>query len=207
MAALRATPPHSVAPWAEVVPGAPYPMTTDDLLNWSGDDGYRYEVVEGVLVRMAGTRPLAGRVTRRLQLPLAIYVQAHDLGTVTLPDEVYDFEHAGQPNTGLLPDLGFYPHSRDALIEPHRPIPFAPDLAVEVAGVSQKQADMDAKARRYLAAGTALVWVIWPERQRVDVWRRGGDGRIPVATLKPGDMLDGLDIVPGFTHPVADIFG
>jgi len=207
MAALRAIPPRPIAPWAEVVPDAPYPMTVDDLLDWPDDDGYRYEVAEGVLVRMAGTRPTAGRVTRRLQLLLALYVQAHDLGTVTLPDEVYDFERTGQPNTGLLPDLGFYPHERDALIDPRRAIPFAPDLAVEVAGLSQKQADMDAKARRYLAAGTALVWVLWPERQRVDVWRRDGEDRAPAATLAPSDMLDGLNVVPGFIHPVADIFG
>jgi len=204
MAALRATPPHPIAPWAEVVLDAPYPMTVDDLLDWPDDDGYRYEVVEGVLVRMAGARPAAGRATRCLLRPLDAYVEAHDLGTVTLPDEVYDSEHTGQPNTRLLPDLGFYPHERDALIDPRHPIPFAPDLAVEAAGSSQKQTDMDAKARRYLAAGTALVWVLWPEGQRVDVWYR--DSHAPVATLSPGDTLDGRDIVPGFTHPVADVF-
>ncbi len=63
---------------------------------------------------------------------------------------------------------------------------------------------MHAKARRYLAAGTALVWVLWPERQRVNVWRH--DGRAPVTTLASGEMLDGRDVVPGFIHPVADIF-
>jgi len=204
MTALRSHPPDPIAPWAELVPDAPYPMTVDDLLDWPGDDGYRYEVVEGALVRMAGTRPPAGRATRRLLRPLDAYVEAHDLGTVTLPDEVYDFERTGQPNTGLLPDLGFYPHERDESIDPRRAIPFGPDLAVEVAGSSQTQGDMDAKARRYLAAGTALVWVLWPQGRRVDVWRR--DGHAPIATLKPGDTLDGLDVVPGFTHPVADIF-
>jgi Uma2 family endonuclease len=205
MAALRATP-HLLAPWAEVVAGATYPMTVDDLLDWPDDDGYRYEVVEGVLVRMAGTRPQAGRATRRLLRPLDAYVETHNLGTVTLPDEVYDFERSGQPNTGLLPDLGFYPHARDALIEPRRAIPFAPNLAVEVAGTSQKQTDMDAKARRYLAAGTALVGVLWPEAQRVDVWHRDSDGQIVFSTLAPGDIVDGRDVVPGFSHPVADIF-
>ena len=54
-----------------------------------------------------------------------------------------------------------------------------------------------------LPAGTALVWVLWPERQRIDVWHR--DGRAPVVTLTPGDALDGRDGLPGFTHPVADI--
>jgi len=204
MTALRAFPLDSIAPWAEIVPDAPYPMTVADLLDWPDDDEYLYEVVEGVLVRMAGTWPGAGRVTRRLLRPLDAYVETHALGTVTLPDEVYDFEHTGQRNTGLLPDLGFYPHERDELVEPRKAIPFAPDLVVEVAGSSQKQAAMDAKARRYLAAGTALVWVLWPERRRVDVWRHGDHA--PVATLTPGDTLDGLDVVSGFTHPVADLF-
>jgi len=204
MTALRALPSNLIAPWAEIVPDAPYPMTVADLLDWPDDDEYLYEVVEGVLVRMAGTWPAAGRVTRRLLRPLDAYVEAHDLGTVTLPDEVYDFERTGQRNTGLLPDLGFYPHERDELVEPRKAIPFAPDLAVEVAGASQKQRAMDAKARRYLAAGAALVWVLWPEGRRVDVWRHGE--RVPGATLTPGDTLDGLDVVSGFTHPVADLF-
>ena len=205
MTALRTTPPQGIAPWAEIVPDAPYPMTVEDMYNWPEDD-YRYEVVEGVLVRMPGTHPAAGRVTRRLQLPLAIYVQAHDLGTVTLPDEIYDLERTGQRNTGLVPDLGFYPHESDTLIGPRGAIPFAPALAVEVAGQSQRQRELDAKARRFLAAGTALVWVLWPALQRIDIWRRDGNGHTPDATLEPGDVLDGMDVVPGFTHPVADIF-
>jgi Uma2 family endonuclease len=192
----------SIAPWAETVPGAPSHMTVDDLLDWP-DDGYRYELVEGVLVRMAGTRPQAGRVTRRLQLPLTLYVHAHDLGTVTLPDEVYDFEHSGQPNTGLLPDLGFYHAFRESLVEPNRPYPFAPDLAVEVTGAAQKQNEMDAKARRYLSAGTALVWVVWPEKRAVDVWRAGD---VKPTTLSIGATLDGEGVVAGFTFRVADLF-
>jgi hypothetical protein len=50
MSQAYAVPPASVAPWAEIVPAAP-PMTVEDLLNYPGEDGYRYELVEGVLVR------------------------------------------------------------------------------------------------------------------------------------------------------------
>ncbi len=39
----------------------------------------------------------------------------------------------------------------------------------------------------------------------VDVWRRDGAGLDPVGALTHGDTLDGLDVVPGFAHPVADI--
>jgi Uma2 family endonuclease len=194
--------PAPIAPWAELVPDAPPHLTIDDLLNWP-DDGYRYELVEGVLVRMAGTRPQAGRVTRRLQLPLTLHVNAHGLGTVTLPDEVYDFEHTGQPNTGLLPDLGFYYAFRESSVVPNQPYPFAPDLAIEVVGSSQKQDAMDVKARRYLAAGTAIVWVVWPEQRAVDVWHAGD---VKPTTLGISASLDGENVIPGFTLQVADLF-
>jgi len=45
--------PPNPAPWAEVVPGMG-PVTVGDLLTIP-DDGYIYEVVEGVLVRMVGS--------------------------------------------------------------------------------------------------------------------------------------------------------
>lgn len=46
-----------IAPWAEIVPGMD--LVTVDLLLTLPDDGYTYEVVDGVLVRMAGSGRLA----------------------------------------------------------------------------------------------------------------------------------------------------
>jgi hypothetical protein len=61
-----------------------------------------------------------------------------------------------------------------------------------------------AKARRWLAAGTQLIWVIWPATNEVDLWRPGADE--PVETLRLGDSLDGLDVLPCFRCPVASLF-
>jgi Uma2 family endonuclease len=180
-------------------------MTVEDLLRWAGDESWRYEVVEGVLVRVAGSRPKAVRVTMQLLRALDAHVENHRLGHVTPPDAVYDFEHRGQPNTGLLPDIGFYYAEREALVLDDQPYPFAPDLAVEIASPSQKQEELDAKARRYLAGGTSLVWVVWPEERTVDVWR-AADRLRPGKTLGVEGMLDGEDVVGGFTYPIADLF-
>jgi hypothetical protein len=60
----HALPSNPIAPWAEIVPGAP-PMTADDLLTLP-DDGSIYEVVDGVLVRMAGSGDLATTTAMRL---------------------------------------------------------------------------------------------------------------------------------------------
>jgi Uma2 family endonuclease len=165
----RETRSQTFAPWAEVVPDTE-PATVDSLLTLP-DDGWQYEVVEGV----------------------------------------YRFPGA---ETALLPDVGFY----GAALFPYvtdrdKPVPFAPELAVEVASPSQDAGDMAAKAARYLRGGTRLVWVVWPHTQTVDVWHAGDLRPRPEdmrssTTLHAtaGAAFDGEDVVPGFSHPVADIF-
>ena len=202
MSPVHAYPQESIAPWAEVVPDVPR-MTLAEFLDYEGEDGYRYELVEGILVRMGGTRPRAGRVTRKLFFALTAHVQHHGLGTVTQPDEVYDFEQSGQRDTGLLPDVGFYYAFREPLVDLDKAFPFAPDLAVEMASPQQYRPELRAKAVRYLAGGTALVWVVWPQRQQVDVWRPGGS---EATSLSIDAVLDGEDVVAGFTYPVAALF-
>ncbi len=199
----------ALAPWAETVPDAG-PATVDDLLTLP-DDGWRYEVVEGVLVRMAGSGNVATIIAGLILTSLNVFVRPRRMGRVTGADGVYRFPGA---ETGLLPDVGFYSAALFPRVhDMDKPVPFAPELAVEVASPAQTAGDMAAKVARYLDGGTRLVWVVWPHAQTVDVWR-GGDLRPrpedmqPSATLRAagGDALEGEDVVLGFSHPVADIF-
>ncbi len=188
----------TLAPWGDIVPDAG-PMTVEKLFALP-DDGWRYEVVEGMLIRVAGSGLRATTVARRLGARLDDFVDDHGLGFVSTADGVYRFPGA---ETGLLPDVGFIYASRRALIvDVDTPIPFAPDLAVDVASPSQSQGDMDAKARQYLDGGTALVWIVWPLRQEVDVWHPHDN---TPRTLSAADRLDGEQVVPGFSHPIAPL--
>jgi len=111
-----------IAPWAEVVPG--YGPVTVDLLLTLPDDGYCYEVVEGVLVRMAGSGFEATSIASVIQGELYAVVRPLRLGIVTSADGVYKFSGA---ETGLIPDVGFIRAERRALIaNRQKPIPFAP---------------------------------------------------------------------------------
>jgi|GEM_PF-66708 len=203
MTALRSAATDPVAPWAEIVPGAPYPMTMQDLLEWPQDEGYRYELVEGVLVRMAGSGNEATTIALAVASELRAYALPRRLGVATGADGVYKFPGA---ETGLVPDAGYYIAERRALIvDRTKPIPFAPDLAVEVASPEQRPGEMAAKARLYLSGGTRLVWVVWPASEHIDVWHQGHPGG-PAATLNTADSLDGEDVVPGFALPVAAVF-
>jgi Uma2 family endonuclease len=193
-------PSDTLAPWAEIVHNAG-PMTVDDLLALP-DDGWQYELVEGVLVRVSGSGQQATTIALKLGAVLYAFVYPGRLGVVTGADGVYTFPNA---SNGLAPDVGFYVAARDALIvDRTRAIPFAPDLAIEVASPHQRARDMAAKARRYLRGGSRLVWVVWPKQQRIDVWRTA-DAK-PSVTLGAGDMLSGEDVIPGFTYAVAAVF-
>ena len=64
---------------------------------------------------------------------------------------------------------------------------------------------MTPKAHRYLQAGTRLVWVLYPQWNEVDVWWQGEHGP-ESQTLKAGQQLDRRDVLPGFSHPVAQCF-
>ena len=70
-----------VAPWAEVVPGVG-PVTVNALLTLP-DDGYRYEVVEGTLVRMAGSGYEATTIGLTIAAELRAYARPRRLGVAT----------------------------------------------------------------------------------------------------------------------------
>ena len=102
MAKARMLRSESLVPWAEVVPRRDR-SSVDDLLDLP-DDGWRYEVVEGVLVRVAGSGAWATTIGRRLAARLGDYVDEHNLGLVTGADGVFRFVGA---ETGVLPDVGY----------------------------------------------------------------------------------------------------
>lgn len=205
MSQAHALPPQPLAPWAEIVPNTPR-MTTDDL-DALLEDGWQYELVEGVLVRMPLSGGEASSIAMRLGGRLSVYVEDNDLGAITGADGGYRPDPAHPRDTELAPDVAFVRKDRvpdHASPDYPKAWPIAPDLAVEVASPKQYRPGMCAKAKLYLSFGTRLVWVIWPRWQQVDVWWPGDTQ--PSATLSAGDRLDGLDIVPGFTYPVEKLF-
>jgi Uma2 family endonuclease len=199
------SPPYPLAPWAEIVPHVP-PMTVDDLESLPDDQGWVYELVEGVLIRMPMSGYEASHISYRLGSRLSVYIEDHALGGVTGEQGGYRLDPAHPRTTELAPDFAFV--RADRLPPRHSPeyrqaLQLAPDLAVEVASEYQYQPGLDEKARRYLSFGTRLVWVVWPRHQTVGVWHPGDTA--PTA-LSVNDTLDGEDVVPGFRYPIAALF-
>jgi Uma2 family endonuclease len=166
----------TLAPWAELMPDAG-PMTVEALLALPDDNqGSQYELVEGRLVRMAPSGGEASLIAVRLCAALLAHAGQQRLGGVTGQEGAYELSRPGEPATALAPDAAFV--RADRVPPADSPVfarawPLAPDLVAEVASPNQYRPELAAKARRYLDAGVRLVWVIWPARREVDVWRAG----------------------------------
>lgn len=201
---------NTLAPWAEPVSAEEHQglvrMTANELLAL-GDAGQGYELVEGVLVKMSSTGGGHGDLAQDLGWALRGWVKPRGLGRVVAAETGFVISQPGQPDTVLAPDTAFVRAER----LPSRDTPewdgfwrLAPDLVAEVASPSQTSHEIAAKARVWLTAGARLVWVIWPARRQVDVWQPGSDQ--PVATLNISDALDGIDVLPGFTYALVELF-
>jgi Uma2 family endonuclease len=77
-----------------------------------------------------------------------------------------------------------------------------PALVAEVISLSETASYVDEKVRDYLAGGARLVWLLYPKTRTVQVFRPGE----PMVVRMLGDLLDGADVLPGFSVAVASLF-
>ena len=175
-------------------------MTAEDLAELD-EDGYRFNLIRGGLVRMAAAGFRHGKLALRLGRFLGAFVDERGLGVVVGAET--GFILARDPDTVLAPDAAFVRADR---LPPEDDqtgfLSLAPDLVIEVVSPSDRAGKVRAKVQEYLAAGVPLVWLLRPDQRTVQVSR--GDGT--TTTLAEGDTLDGEAVLPGFQLPVADLF-
>jgi len=108
-----------------------------------------------------------------------------------------------RPTRPLVPDVGFLSYEvleRDASFEDVELPLAAPSVAVEILSPDDRRVDVEDKISTYLAAGSALVILIDPRAQRVEL--HDVHGRRELGT---GDIL-AHDALPGFALELAALF-
>ena len=80
-------------------------------------------------------------------------------------------------------------------------IPIPPDLAVEVLSPTDRLAYALSKASMYLQAGVPLVWIVDPRKRTATIFRQD-EGPV---TISEDGVLDGEEVLPGFTVPLATL--
>lgn len=107
-----------------------------------------------------------------------------------------------------IPDVSFIRGQRDPVKKGS--ISRMPDLAVEIKSPNDQDKELREKANYYLKNGSQIVWLIYPEKMEIEVYRQGAEvqpaGLPSGQTLGIEDTLDGGDLLPGFAVPVQQIF-
>ena len=175
-------------------------MTAEELLDIP-DDGFRYELVKGELIKMAAAKNYHGEIAAYVAGSLVPHVRRNRLGKVYIAD--VGFVLARDPAHVRIPDLGVVKHENiERIGRPDSLWPESPDLAIEVVSPSDRYSDVQEKVFNYLEAGTLMVIVLDSRVRAASVYRYPTD----VVILTEADTLDGGDVVPGWRMPVAEIF-
>jgi Uma2 family endonuclease len=158
-----------------------------------------WELVDGEPIELSPAAGRSGWISGNVSRLLASHVRQSQLGWAFPPETGFVLFEDRQ--TVRSPDAAVVLRNRLAEL-PDSFVPVAPDRAVEVLSPSDRMADALAKVAMYLQAGTPLVWLVNPASRTVVVFR----SKMDLVTLGASDMLDGGDVLPGFSVPVAEIF-
>jgi Uma2 family endonuclease len=173
--------------------------TEEDVQRTRRESGALCELIDGVLVEKAVSY-LSAFLALEIGRLLGNFAHSRKLGWIVGADGFVwvlgrhlrapdvQFVRYGQFPDGRLPETGF----------PE----LAPALVVEVFSPSNTPGEMELKRRHFFTAGTELFWIVYPDRQEVEVYTDPETFR----TVRRGEMLDGGDVLPGLSIDLAQLF-
>jgi Uma2 family endonuclease len=174
-------------------------MTAEQLAELTDDRYKKSELVKGELIVMSPTGFEHGIVSARIAQILNDFVRARGLGYICGAETGFILQR--NPDTVRAPDVAFVRKEKVSAL-PTSFAEFATDLAVEIVSPTDRSSEMEQKISEYLAAGTRLVWVVYPMTKTVYVY---GPGRA-IQRLSASETLSGEDVLPGFSITVSEFF-
>ena len=162
--------------------------TYEDYLKLPEESGYRYEILEGWLVKEPSPSVQHQRVSANLYRQLAHYFEQSD----PEGELFYGPLDVTLTNKNVVqPDLLFISGARKEIMRPER-IDGPCDLVVEIISPTNRRKDRLRKMEIYLKAGIPHYWLVDPE-----------DGLLEAFMFKDGNYLLVFSGGPGdqFKHP------
>jgi Uma2 family endonuclease len=165
------------------------------------DDGYRYEVIDGVLYVSPPPLIRHQRTSIRFETRFMDFLKLHPLGEilhapvgVRLPNQPVPFQ----------PDIVFVRAERLGIIGEHY-IEGAPDLVVEILSPSNWLYDRREKMRVCQEAGVPEYWIVDPRAETVEIYVLE-QGIYELAGQYSRGQVAASRVLPGFEVLVEEIF-
>lgn len=177
------------------------PLMTAEQLSELPDDGHRYDLLRGELIKMSPAGRVHGRIAAIFCRAFDNFVVEHNLGETYAAET--GFLLSTDPDTVLAPDVSFICGERLPEIAGVTGfIPIPPDLVVEVISPSDRYTQVEDNVIEWLDAGTKVVITLNPRKCLARIYRSPKD----IVTLTVADTLELPEIVPGWSVAVSDLF-
>ncbi len=159
----------------------------------------QHELSAGKLITMAPPKFLHSQIARAVFKLLEQFLDKAGFAEA-FPETGYVLSR--DPLTIRQPDISVLTKERIRSTKADDYVEGAPELAVEVVSPSDPADDLQIKVDQYLDAGAKQVWVVYPKTKRIHVFHGGRS----MVILDETQMLEGGDLLPGFSVKVADLF-
>ena len=175
-------------------------LTAEDLLRLNSQ-GVKGELVKGVLRETVSAGTEHSFIGIRLGGELDRHARRHRLGRVGGTDGGVFIER--NPDSVREPDIFFVSAERLPLsVRVQGYLEVVPELVVEIVSPNDPEPDVREKIAMWLELGVSMALEVRPATRSIAVHRPGQ----PAVTLTSDDVLDGGDVLPGFTLPLSEIF-
>ena len=156
---------------------------------------------QGKLIVMSPTGSESGRQNADLLVQIGTWNRRSKLGVVFDSSTGFTLPNSAKRS----PDVSWIELSRwNQLTQKQRRkfAPIAPDFVLELLSPNDRLQDVQLKMSEYRECGVKLGWLIYPEEQRVEIYRLEKE----VEILTAPQSLSGEDLMPGLTVELEEIF-
>jgi Uma2 family endonuclease len=165
------------------------------------DDGLRHEIIDGEHYVTPSPATRHQRIAGNLYYFIRDYLETHPIGEVFIAP----FDVLLSNFDIVVPDLVYVSHERAHLIT-SKNLQGAADLVIEILSPSTRRRDERLKRELYERVGVVEYWLIDPERDAIDVFRRvDATFQKPVEYARDQILTTGL--LAGIALPVSRILG
>ena len=175
-------------------------LTAEDLMRLSSQ-GFRGELISGVLRETVPAGKRHARIAIRIGSEFDRHVRRNRLGQVGGTDGGVFIER--DPDTVREPDVYFVSADRLPLDDDSDGyLEVVPELVVEIVSPSDSERDVREKIDMWLEHGVLMALEVRPATRTIAIHRPG----VQAVTLSGDGVLDGGDVLPGFSLPLSEIF-
>jgi Uma2 family endonuclease len=172
------------------------PITMNEFIEFAlcpENADQNFEFINGEIIPMSPGRTTTSFIAVRLDRRVYPFCEARNIPCIiSIGDGTYEIG-----GHSVAPDFAY---KRTPMNEDY-PDPEPPLWAVEIISPTDKAGDIRTKRNIYIEAGI-LLWEMYPRLQQVDVFAPGQTMR----TVDIDGVLDGGEVLPGFTLPMKELF-